>query len=95
VEPELFTLPEHRFLVGFVLLDLYSFMQGRIQDFKLGGVHLKKLRRMEGGAKNFGVFRVKHHDFTPKNYIFSNCGGTREHFFSDLTVVIVMNRVIS
>jgi hypothetical protein len=32
--------------------------EGRIQDFKLGGVHLKKLRRAEGGAKNFGVFRV-------------------------------------
>jgi hypothetical protein len=35
-------------------------------------VHLKKLRRAEGGAKNFGVFRVKNHDFTPKNHIFSN-----------------------
>ena len=44
--------------------------QGRIHDFKLGGVHLKKLRRAEGGAKNFGVFRVKNHDFTPKNHIF-------------------------
>ena len=31
-----------------------------------GGAHLKKLRRAEGGAKNFGVFRVKNHDFTPK-----------------------------
>jgi hypothetical protein len=37
--------------------------QGQIQDFKLGGAHLKKL---------FGVFRVKNHDFTPKNHIFSN-----------------------
>ena len=44
--------------------------QGRIQDFKLGGAHLKKLRRAEGGAKIFGVFRVKNHDFTPKNLIF-------------------------
>ena len=51
--------------------------QGRIQDFKLGGVHLKKLRRAEGGAKFFGVFRVKNHDFTPKNYIFSNFRGAR------------------
>ena len=33
-------------------------LQGRIQDFKLGGAHLKNLRRAEGGAKNFGVFRV-------------------------------------
>ena len=50
--------------------------QGRIQDFKLGGgAHLKKLRRTEGGAKIFGVFRVKNHDFTPKNHIFSNFRG--------------------
>jgi hypothetical protein len=34
--------------------------------------HLKKLRRAEGGAKIFGVFRVKNHDLTPKNHIFSN-----------------------
>ena len=33
-------------------------------------VNLKKLRRAEGGAKMFGVFRVKNHDFTPKNHIF-------------------------
>jgi hypothetical protein len=47
--------------------------EGRIQDFKLGGgAHLKKLRRAEGGAKNFGVFRVKNHDFTPKKSYFSN-----------------------
>ena len=45
-----------------------------------GGVHLKKLRRAEGGAKIVGVFRVKNHDFTPKNLIFSNCGGRRENF---------------
>ena len=51
--------------------------QGRIQDFKLGGggAHIKKLRRAEGGAKNVGVFRVKNHDFTPKNRIFSNFRG--------------------
>jgi hypothetical protein len=46
--------------------------QGRIQDFKLGAAHLKKLRRAEGGAKIFWVFRVKNPDFTPKNHIFSN-----------------------
>jgi hypothetical protein len=50
-------------------------VQGRIQDFKLEGAHLKKLRRVKGGAKIFGVFRVKHHDFTPKNHIFSNFRG--------------------
>jgi hypothetical protein len=46
-----------------------------IKDFKLVGAHLKKLRRAEGGAKIFGIFRVKNHDFTPKNHIFSNIRG--------------------
>jgi hypothetical protein len=50
-------------------------MQGRIQDFKLGRTHLKKLRRAEGGAKFFWVFRVKNQDFTQKNHIFSNFSG--------------------
>ena len=51
-------------------------LQERIQDLKLGGgAHLKKLRRAEGGAKSFGVFRVKNHDFTPKNHNFSNFRG--------------------
>ena len=34
-----------------------------------GGAYLKKLRRAEGGAKIFGVFRVKIRDFTPKKQI--------------------------
>jgi hypothetical protein len=29
-----------------------------------GGAHLQKLRRAEGGAKFFGVFRVKNHIFS-------------------------------
>ena len=53
--------------------------QGRIQDFNLGGAHLKKLRRAKEGAKVLGVFRVKNHYFTPKNHIFYNCGGRREN----------------
>ena len=36
-----------------------DWLQGRIQDFKLGGAHLNKLCRTEGGAKIVGVFRVK------------------------------------
>jgi hypothetical protein len=60
-------------------------MQGRIQEIKLGGAHLKKLRRAEGGAKIFGVFRVKNYDFTPKNHIFSNCGERREYFWGNST----------
>jgi hypothetical protein len=43
--------------------------------FKVRRVHLKKLRRAEGGAKIFGVFRVKNHDFRLKNHIFSNFRG--------------------
>ena len=40
--------------------------QGRIQDFKLGGVLFKNI---------VGVFCVKNHDFMPKNHIFSNFRG--------------------
>jgi hypothetical protein len=60
--------------------NLLQTWQERIQDFKFGGAHLKKLHRAEGGTKIFGVFRVKN-DFTPKNHIFSNCGGRRENFW--------------
>ena len=50
-------------------------MQGRIQDFKLGGILKKKLCRAEGGANIFEVFHVKNHDIMPKNHIFSNFRG--------------------
>ena len=51
--------------------------QGRIQDFKLWGA-LKKIAPSGGRRENFGVFRVKNHDFTPNNHIFSNFrGGAR------------------
>ena len=36
-------------------------------------------RRAEGGTNIFGIFRVKNHDFTPKNQIYSNCGGRCEN----------------
>jgi hypothetical protein len=74
-------------------------MQGRIQDFKLGGAYLKKLRRAKGGAKNFEVFRVKNHDFTPKNHIFSIAEGgakifevfrVKNHDFSVILVSITV-----
>ena len=52
-------------LVGFLVLARSG---SRIS--RLGGEHFKKLRRAEEGAKNFGVFRVKNHDFTPKNIFF-------------------------
>jgi hypothetical protein len=57
---------------------------GADPGFQVRGAYLKKLRRAEGGAKIFGVFRVKNHDFTPKNLIFSNCGGRRENFWGIL-----------
>ena len=47
-------------------------------------MYLKKLRRAEGGANIFGVFRVKNYDFTPKNHIYINCGGRREINFGIL-----------
>ena len=43
---------------------------GADPGFQVRGAHLKELRRAEGGAKIVGVFRVKNHDFTPKNHIF-------------------------
>ena len=45
-----------------------------------GGAHVKKLCRVEGGAKIFGVFRVKNHDFTPKNHIFPMAEGGAKIF---------------
>jgi hypothetical protein len=39
-----------------------------------GGTHLKKLRRAEGGANIFGVFRVKNHDSTPRIIFFKIIG---------------------
>ena len=33
-------------------------------EFKVRGAYLNKLRRADGGAKIFGVFRVKNHIFS-------------------------------
>ena len=51
---------------GWLGIRIMCLIQGRIQDFKLEGGALKKF---------LGVFRVKNHDFTPKNLIFSNFRG--------------------
>ena len=48
---------------------------GADPGIQVRGAHLQKLRRAEGGAKMLEVFRVKNHDFTPKNHIFSNFRG--------------------
>ena len=53
----------------------------KIQGFKLGGAHLKKLRRVEGGAKIVGVFRVKNHDFTQKKSYFFQLRREARTFF--------------
>ena len=37
---------------------------GADPGFQVRGAHLKKLRRAEGGANIFGVFRVKNHIFS-------------------------------
>jgi hypothetical protein len=47
---------------------------GADPGFQVRGAHIKKMRRAEGGAKIFGIFRVKNHDFTPKNHIFPSRG---------------------
>ena len=59
----------------------FDHMAGADPGFQVRGGHLKKLRRAEGGAKIFGVFRVKNHDFTPKNHIFSNLRGGARNFW--------------
>ena len=43
---------------------------GADPGFQVTGAYIKKLRRAEGGAKIFGVFRVKNHVFTPKKILF-------------------------
>ena len=44
-------------MITFYTTSVDTEMQGRIQDFKLGGGRT---------LKNVGVFRVKNHDFTTK-----------------------------
>ena len=67
--------------------------------YQVRGAQLKKLRRAEGCAKIVGVFRVKNHNFAPKNHIVSNFRGgggggggvgakTGRHFGINLNEVI-------
>jgi hypothetical protein len=64
-----------------VVFSGFLHQSGADPGFQVRGAHLKKLRRAEGGAKIFGVFRVKNHDFTPKNLIFPILGEAREIFW--------------
>ena len=52
---------------------IYIQYTGADQGLQVRGANLKKLRRAEGGAKNFGVFRVKN----PKIIFFPILGGAR------------------
>jgi hypothetical protein len=59
----------------YMYLDNITFLRGSVAGadpgFQVrGGAHLKKLRRAEGDAKIFGLFRVKNHDFTKKKSYF-------------------------
>ena len=69
--------------LSYILIDIYIKCivcnRGRSR-ISSKGAHLKKLCRAEGGAKIFGVFRVKNHDFTPKNLIFSIAEGGAKMF---------------
>jgi hypothetical protein len=50
----------------FLIFSVVAYMNiaGAEPGFQVRGAHLKKLRREEGRAKFFGVFRMKNHDFT-------------------------------
>ena len=51
---------------------------GADPGFQVRGGALKKIAPSGGRRENVWVFRVKNHDFTPKNHIFSNFrGGAR------------------
>ena len=59
-----------------LIQNLVHYTRGRSRiSSQGGGAHLYKLHRVEGGANNFRVFRVKNHDFTQKNHIFTNFRG--------------------
>ena len=54
---------------------------GADPGFQVSGGALKKIGT-ERDTKIFWVFRVKNHDFTPKNLIFSNFRGARAGYAS-------------
>ena len=63
-------------LFFFCSSSIYGCWSGADPGFQVTGAHLKKLRWVEGGAKMFGVFRVKNHDYTQKkSYFFQFYGG--------------------
>jgi hypothetical protein len=55
-------------------------MQGRIQDFKLGGGALKKIAPSRGRRENFWGISCEKSRFYAKKSYFSNFRGAREIF---------------
>jgi hypothetical protein len=82
-----------KIFLTFTSLSLVLF-SGADPGFEVRGAHLKKLRRAEGGATIFGVFRVKNHDFTPKNHIYSNFRGGARRVRPPLDPPLVMTTVL-
>ena len=60
--------------VLYLSLFFWSF-SGADPGFQVRWGALKKNAPSGGRRENFGVFRVKNHDFTPKNHIVSNFRG--------------------
>jgi hypothetical protein len=58
-----------------VFIQLHVYNTGTDPGFQVRGGVLKKIAPSGGRRENFGVFRVKNHDFTPKNHIFPILGG--------------------
>ena len=55
-----------------------TLFQGRIQDFKLGEAHLKKIAPSGGRRENvWGISCEKSRFYAKKNHIFSNFRGAR------------------
>ena len=53
---------------------------GADPGFQVRGGALKKIAPSRGRHEIFGVFRVKNHDFMPKNHIFSIAEGGAKIF---------------
>ena len=60
-----------------LIMYILRLISGEDPGFQVRGADLKQLRLAEGGAKMFGVFRVKNHDFTQKKHILWGGGGRR------------------
>ena len=56
-------------------VDGSSPISGADPGFQVRGGALKRIALSGGRREIFGVFRVKNHDFTPKNQFFSNFRG--------------------